>query len=47
MGGNSAPMQADGQQPDLRHSHHINANVLQMAVINKMLPKGYKFELLE
>lgn len=25
----------------------MNANVLQMAVINKMLPKGYKFELLE
>lgn len=35
------------QFEDLNLSHHLNANVLQMAVINKMLPKGYKFELLE
>lgn len=25
--------------------HHMNANVLQMAMINKMLPKGFKFEI--
>ena len=24
--------------------HHVMANTLQMAVINKMLPKGFKFE---
>jgi hypothetical protein len=30
-----------------RLPHHINANVIQMAVINKMLPKGFKFDLFE
>ena len=25
----------------------IQANVFQMAMLNKMLPRGYKFELLE
>ena len=27
------------------HSRDIIANLLQIAVINKMLPKGYRFEL--
>lgn len=44
----SGPMAHDEiMEHDLQHTHHINANVLQMAIINKMLPKGYKFELLE
>ena len=27
--------------------HHMYANVLKISVLNKMLPKGYKFDLLE
>ena len=26
---------------------HITANALHVAVLNKMLPKGYKFDILE
>lgn len=34
---------------DDRHDGHrdLMANLLQIAVINKMLPKGFKFELYE
>lgn len=29
------------------YNRMLNANILQVAVINKMLPKGFKFELLD
>lgn len=38
----------DGDEDDdINEPHYILANVMQMALINKMMPKGFKFELYE
>ena len=33
------------EEPGQGHSRDLIANLLQVALINKMLPKGYRFEL--
>jgi len=44
---NSVPGNFDDKEADEDDDepHHLMANVLQMAIINKMLAKGFKFEI--
>ena len=39
---NEDDLDEENEQP-----FHINANVFQIAMLNKMLPKGYKFDILD
>ena len=41
----SEPIARLKQQPDQEQQTFLKANMLQVAVLNKMLPKGFKFEL--